>query len=328
MADLFEQLKREVAAHKPAIVFPESGEARVAEAVRRLAEEDIVRPILIARPEQLSAALADFAGQGKLIVRDPAQDRHIEQLAAALVERRSGKVDHLRAVEMLQDPCCYGTMLVYLNEADGLVSGAIHSTAATVRPALQLIKPRRGRQRISGAFLMVKGDERLWFADCGINMTPDAVTLAEITAESAEEARLFGIEPRIAMLSFSTKGSAAGAEIDKVTDALAIVRREHPELCIDGELQFDAAYVPEVGAKKAPGSPVAGRANVFIFPNLDAGNIAYKMVQRLGGYTAIGPILQGLNRPVNDLSRGCTADDVYKLALITGKQALSANARL
>ncbi|MFT8363632.1 MAG: phosphate acetyltransferase [Sporolactobacillus sp.] len=324
MADLFDELKRVVKAHHPVIVFPEYEDSRVLSAVKKLANERLIIPVLVAEPSQVDAETRTLVDKGLLQLRNPKCERDLPKMVEALVNRRNGKTDARQAEEWLADPCYFGTMLVYMNEADGLVSGAAHSTAETVRPALQIIKPQPGKKRISGAFILVKGEEELVFADCGINISPDSETLAEITIESAETAKSFGIDPCIAMLSFSTKGSAKGPEVDKVTRALALVQAQHPELLVDGELQFDAAYVAEVGQKKAPGSPVAGKANVFIFPNIDAGNIGYKMVQRLGGYTAVGPILQGLNKPVNDLSRGCSADDVYKLALITAKQAIMA----
>jgi len=211
-------------------------------------------------------------------------------------------------------------MLVYMNQANGLVSGAVNSTADTVRPALQIIKTKEGVKRTSGAFVMVRGDQRYVFADCAINIAPEADDLAEIASESAKTARLFDIEPRVAMLSFSTNGSAKSEETEKVTDALKLAKEKDPSLVIDGEFQFDAAFVPSIAEKKAPDSILKGDANVFIFPSLEAGNIGYKIAERLGGFEAVGPILQGLNQPVNDLSRGCNAEDVYKLALITAAQ--------
>ncbi|SFG24145.1 phosphate acetyltransferase [Sporolactobacillus nakayamae] len=324
MADLFERLKPEIKNGKPSIIFPESADERILEAVQTLAEEELIVPILIGKVEDASDALKKLADEKKVVFMHPETDENLQEMIDALVARRKGKTDEAKAAEWLKDPCYYGTMLVYMGKADGLVSGAAHSTAETVRPALQIIKSQPGKKRISGSFILVKGEKEFVFADCGINISPDSETLAEITIESAETAKMFGIDPKIALLSFSTKGSAKDPSIDKVTEAVKLVKEREPELVVDGELQFDAAYVPEVAAKKAPDSPIAGKANVFVFPNIDAGNIGYKMVQRLGGYTAIGPILQGLNKPVNDLSRGCIADDVYKLALITAKQALSA----
>lgn len=324
MADLFERLKPEIKKAKPSIIFPEADDERIREAVYALASEGLIVPILIGKPEESTEELRTLAAENKLRFLHPETDKDLQTKIDALVARRKGKTDAAQAAQWLSDPCYYGTMLVYLGEAEGLVSGAAHSTAETVRPALQIIKAQPGKKRISGSFILAKGDKEFVFADCGINISPDSETLAEIAIESAETAILFGIDPKIAMLSFSTKGSAKDPSIDKVTEAVKRVHEKAPDLAVDGELQFDAAYVPEVAAKKAPDSPIAGKANVFVFPNIDAGNIGYKMVQRLGGYTAVGPILQGLAKPVNDLSRGCSADDVYKLALITAKQALSA----
>lgn len=323
MADLFETLKAEVMDARPTIVFPESDDGRILEAVKKLAEEEVVRPILIGRSEGASETLRRLAGDNKLLFKSPETEPNMDRLIDALVARRKGKTDKEQAASWLKDPIYYGTMLVHMGEADGLVSGAAHSTADTVRPALQIIKSQPGKKRISGSFIMVKGEERLVFSDCAINISPDSATLAEIASETAETAKAFGIDPRVAMLSFSTRGSAEDPNVDKVTEAVRLVREQEPTLQVDGELQFDAAYVPSVAARKAPGSPLKGRANVFVFPSLEAGNIGYKMVQRLGGYDAIGPILQGLNKPVNDLSRGCSSEDVYKLAIITAKQALN-----
>jgi phosphate acetyltransferase len=223
----------------------------------------------------------------------------------------------------LLDENYFGTMLVYSNKADGLVSGAAHSTADTVRPALQIIKTKEGVRKTSGVFVMVREDEKYVFADCAINIAPDAQDLAEIAVESAKTARMFDIEPRVAMLSFSTKGSAKSPETEKVAAAVQEAKLRDPLLVLDGEFQFDAAFVPSVAEKKAPDSVIQGDANVFVFPSLEAGNIGYKIAQRLGNFEAVGPILQGLNRPVNDLSRGCNEEDVYKLSLITAAQALS-----
>ena len=244
-------------------------------------------------------------------------------MVASLVERRNGKMTEEEARQILKDDVNYfGVMLVHMGIVDGMVSGAIHSTAATVRPALQIIKTRPNVSRTSGAFLMVRGSDRYLFGDCAININPDAEGLAEIAINSAITAKMFGIDPKIAMLSYSTKGSGFGESVDKVVAATKIAHELRPDLEIDGELQFDAAFVPETAALKALGSKVAGQANVFIFPGIEAGNIGYKMAERLGGFAAVGPVLQGLNKPVNDLSRGCNADDVYKLTLITAAQAV------
>ena len=244
-------------------------------------------------------------------------------MVASFVERRKGKATEEHAREILLDENYFGTMLVYTNKADGLVSGAAHSTADTVRPALQIIKTKQGISKTSGVFIMAREEEKYVFADCAINIAPDSNDLAEIAIESAKTAEMFDIEPRVAMLSFSTKGSAKSEETEKVSNAVEEAKKRAPHLVVDGEFQFDAAFVPSVAKKKAPGSVLQGDANVFVFPSLEAGNIGYKIAQRLGNFDAVGPILQGLNAPVNDLSRGCNEDDVYKLALITAAQALA-----
>lgn len=246
----------------------------------------------------------------------------MDELIEAFVERRNGKVTREDAAKVLLDENYFGTMLVYLKKADGLVSGAAHSTADTVRPALQIIKTKPGIKKTSGVFIMVREEEKYVFADCAINIAPDSHDLAEIAVESAKTAQMFGMDPRVAMLSFSTKGSAVSPETTKVSDAVTIAKEMEPTLLVDGEFQFDAAFVPSVAASKAPNSDIKGDANVFVFPSLEAGNIGYKIAQRLGNFEAVGPILQGLNQPVNDLSRGCNAEDVYKLAIITAGQAL------
>ncbi|MEK1405796.1 phosphate acetyltransferase, partial [Limosilactobacillus fermentum] len=250
----------------------------------------------------------------------PAEDK--QAMHDALLERRNGKNTPEQVDQMLEDISYFATMLVYMGKVDGMVSGAVHATGDTVRPALQIIKTKPGSHRISGAFIMQKGEERYVFADCAINIELDAPTMAEVASQSAETAKLFGIDPKVAMLSFSTKGSAKGDMVTKVAEATKLAKEANPDLAIDGELQFDAAFVPSVGELKAPGSDVAGHANVFIFPSLEAGNIGYKIAQRFGGFEAIGPVLQGLNAPVADLSRGTDEEAVYKVALITAAQAL------
>ena len=242
----------------------------------------------------------------------------------SFVERRKGKATPEAARELLKDVTYFGTMMVYMGLADGLVSGAVHSTGDTVRPALQIIKTKPGVSRTSGAFIMINSDKskKYLFSDCAININPNAQELAEIAVESAKTAELFGIEPNVALLSFSTKGSAKSEEALKVAEAARIAKELAPNYNIDGELQFDAAFVPSVGKQKAPDSPVAGEATVFVFPEIQSGNIGYKIAQRFGNFEAIGPILQGLNKPISDLSRGCNEEDVYKLAIITANQAL------
>ena len=322
--DLFEELKVEVKEKHPSIVFPEGEDERVLKAAFRLKEENILEPIVLGkRSEVEETAKAISKDLNNINFIDPAEAKDIDEMAQVFFERRKGKItlEDAKAL-LLKDVNYFGTVLVYMKKADGLVSGAAHATSDTVRPALQIIKMKEGYKKTSGVFVMVKGAERYIFADCAINIAPDSNDIAETAILSNITAKSFGVDPKIALLSFSTKGSAKSDETEKVIKALEIVKERDASIAVDGELQFDAAFVPSVAEKKAKGSAIAGHANVFIFPSLEAGNIGYKIAQRLGGYDAIGPILQGLNSPVNDLSRGCNSDDVYKLALITAKQAL------
>ena len=240
----------------------------------------------------------------------------------AFVERRKGKVNEEQAADILKDNNYFGTMLVYMEKAKGLVSGAAHTTADTVRPALQIIKTKPEYKRCSGAFIMIRDDELYLMADCAINTDLDAEGLAEVAVVSNETAKQFCIDPKVAMLSFSSHGSASHERVTMVADAAKMAAERNPEMAVDGELQFDAAFIERVAAKKAPESKVAGHANVFIFPSIEAGNIGYKLAQYFGGFKAVGPILQGLNAPVNDLSRGCVEDEAYALAIITAAQAV------
>ncbi|WEV45567.1 phosphate acetyltransferase [Streptococcaceae bacterium ESL0687] len=323
--DLFESLKKKVYGKNIKIVFPEATDPRVLGAVNRLRAEGHIVPVLVGNKEEIAANFMDsgIINEG-YEAYDPKNCGRFEEFVQALMERRKGKITEAEARELLLDENYFGIMLVYMGVADGFVSGAIHSTADTVRPALQIIKTKPGISRTSGAFLLLRGrdQERYVFSDCAININPDAQTLADIAVASAETAKLFDIDPVVGMLSFSTKGSAKSPEVDKVVEATRLAQEARPDLAIDGELQFDAAYDASVGSLKAPESKVAGKATVFVFPDLESGNIGYKVAQRLGNYEAVGPILQGLNKPVSDLSRGCSTDEVYKLALITAAQTL------
>ncbi|MEF2292103.1 phosphate acetyltransferase [Virgibacillus dokdonensis] len=322
MSELFKQMQEKVSSQSKSIVFPEGTDERILTAASQLAATKVLMPILLGDKvgikQQAQKAGVDVS-QCKII--DPKDFAEFDLMVETFVERRKGKATKEDAEKILLDENYFGTMLVYMNQADGLVSGAVHSTADTVRPALQIIKTKEGVKKTSGAFVMVRGDEKYVFADCAINIEPDSQDLAEIAVESANTAQLFGIDPRVAMLSFSTKGSAKSDETERVVEALQIAKEKNPSLVIDGEFQFDAAFVPSVAAKKAPGAVLQGDANVFVFPSLEAGNIGYKIAQRLGEFEAVGPVLQGLNKPVNDLSRGCNAEDVYNLAVITAAQA-------
>lgn len=321
--EVFESLKASLVGKNARIVLPEGEEPRILQATKRLVKETEVVPVLLGNPAKIKIYLEIEGIMDGYEVIDPQQYPQFEDMVVALVERRKGKMSEEEARQvLLEDVNYFGVMLVYMGLVDGMVSGATHSTAATVRPALQIIKTRPNVTRTSGAFLMTRGSERYLFGDCAININPDAEDLAEIAINSAITAKMFGIEPKIAMLSYSSKGSGFGENVDKVVAATQRAHELRPDLEIDGELQFDAAFHPETAALKAPGSKVAGRATVFIFPSIEAGNIGYKIAERLGGFSAVGPVLQGLNKPVNDLSRGCNPDDVYKLTLITAAQAV------
>ncbi len=323
--ELFDEIAAKVKGTGKTIVFPEGEDKRILGAAVRLQNDGLIKPILLGTRAEIEKTAKDNGFDiADLTIIDPTEYPEADKKAMfdALLERRKGKNTPEQIEEMLKDVSYFGTMLVYMGKADGMVSGAVHSTGSTVRPALQIVKTKPGVHRISGAFLMIKGDQRYIFADCAINIELDAPTMAEVAVQSAKTAKLFGIDPKVALLSFSTKGSAKGDMVTKVADATAKVHEMDPDLPADGELQFDAAFVPAVGELKAPGSKVAGHANVFIFPSLEAGNIGYKIAQRFGGFTAVGPILQGLNAPIADLSRGCSEDDAYKVALITAAQAL------
>lgn len=324
MSDLFTSIKQQVAGKGIRIVLPEGKDERIVGAASALAKEGAVTPILLGQKDEIEEA-AKKAGVSvaSIEVKTPETDPLFDELVEAFVERRKGKATEEDARKMLKDPNYFGTMLVYTGKADGLVSGAIHSTGDTVRPALQIIKTKPGISKVAGAMIMVRDAERYLFSDVAINIAPEAADLAENAVVSAETAQIFGIEPRVAMLSFSTKGSAKSAETEKVIEATKLAKEKAPELTLDGEFQFDAAFVPTVAAQKAPDSVLKGDANVFIFPSLEAGNIGYKIAQRLGKFEAVGPILQGLNAPVNDLSRGCNTQDVYNLSLITAAQAVN-----
>ena len=323
--ELFESLKQKIQGKQIKVVFPEGNDERVVKAASRLAQDDLVRPVILGSNDEVSKVATNLGvnldGVEVVDYLNQPQDV-IDQMVAAIVERRKGKPDEDKARQWLNDPNYFGTTMVYLDKVDGMVSGANHPTGDTVRPALQIIKTKPGVKLISGSFIMQRGDERYLFADCAINIELDAPSMAEVAVESAKVAKTFDIDPKVALLSFSTKGSAKGDMVTKVQEATKLANEMAPELPIDGEMQFDAAFVPEVGEKKAPGSKVAGHANVFIFPELQSGNIGYKIAQRFGGFEAIGPILQGLNKPVSDLSRGSNEEDIYKVAIITAAQSL------
>ncbi len=313
------------------IVFTEGHDARILEATARLVEGGFLTPILIGNVDEVkaNAAKGGFNIEGVEII-DPAQYAGMDDMVAKMVELRKGKMSPEECKALLLKGNYFGTMLVKMGYADSLLGGATYSTADTVRPALQLVKTKKGANLVSSCFILVRGDEKIAMGDCAINLSYEdtldkegnvvvsaARKLAEVAVETAKTAKVFGIDPKVAMLSFSTNGSGKGATVKLSHDATIEAKAIAPDMAIDGEMQFDAAVAPEVGQLKFPGSPVAGYANTFIFPCIEAGNIGYKIAQRLGGYEAYGPILQGLNAPINDLSRGCNADEVYKMAIIT-----------
>src|SRR5699024_137945 len=325
---LLDVLQEKLSGKNVKIVLPEGEDERVLTAATQLQSTDYVTPVLLGNEANVNALAKDKGLDiSNLEIIDPETSDLKQELVTAFVERRKGKATEAQAQEMLKDVNYFGTMLVYTGKAEGLVSGAAHSTGDTVRPALQIIKTKPGVTKTSGIFFMIKGEEQYIFGDCAINPTLEAQDLAEIAVESAKSAQSFGMSPRVAMLSFSTKGSAKSDDVEKVSNAVALAQEkvetdQLKDVGIDGEFQFDAAIVPEVAKKKAPDAQIQGDANVFIFPSLEAGNIGYKIAQRLGGYDAVGPVLQGLNSPVNDLSRGCSIEDVYNLSIITAAQTL------
>ncbi|WP_165329407.1 phosphate acetyltransferase [Streptococcus tangpeifui] len=322
---LFGELRSKIAGKGIKIVFPEGNDERVVRAAARLKFEGLVDPIILGEAEQVKNLLKrlGFADQNYTII-NPDTYADFAKMKELFLEIRKEKATAEDADRFLRDVNYFGVMLVKMGLADGMVSGAIHSTADTVRPALQIIKTKPGISRTSGVFLMNRENtsERYIFADCAINIDPSPQELAEIAVNTADTAKIFDLDPKIALLSFSTKGSAKAPQAEKVQEATKLAKDLAPELALDGELQFDAAFVPETAAIKAPDSNIAGHANVFIFPDLQSGNLGYKIAQRLGMFDAIGPILQGLNMPVNDLSRGSSAEDIYKLAIITAAQAV------
>ena len=299
-------------------VFPEGPDPRILEATARLKKDGFLTPVLVGNVDEVKAAAAagSFDIEGVEII-DPATYPEMDAMVEKMVELRKGKMSAEDCRKALMQSNYFGTMLVKMGKADALLGGATYSTADTVRPALQLSKTKPGNKIVSSCFIMVRDEEMRAMGDCAINITTDEDQLVEIAIETARTAATFGIDPKVAMLSYSTLGSGAGPDVDKVRNATAKIKELAPELKIDGELQFDAAVSPVVAKTKCKGSPVAGQANTFIFPEIQSGNIGYKIAQRLGGFDAYGPILQGLNAPINDLSRGCNAEEVYTMAIIT-----------
>ena len=320
---MFGQLIEKLKKDPKRIVFTEGTDPRILEASARLLSGTFLTPVLVGKVDEVQKAAEDngFNIRGAEIL-DPATFDHMEEMVAKMVELRKGKMTEDECRKLLQSGNYFGTMLVKLGFADCLLGGATYSTADTVRPALQIIKTKPGYKIVSSCFIMVRpgatgGNEVLAMGDCAINIEPNEDELVEITTEVAHCARIFGVDPKVALLAYSTKGSGKGAIVDKMRNATEKVLATNPDFDVDGELQFDAAVSPKVAETKCPESKVAGQANTFIFPDIAAGNIGYKIAQRLGGFDAYGPILLGLNAPINDLSRGCNAQEVYSMAIIT-----------
>ena len=331
---LLEEIKAKAAARKKTIVLCEGEDKRVIEAAAKITKEGIAKIVLIGNEEECKKVAPEVDLTGVTLI-DPLTSEKTAAYANILYEARKAKgMTEEQAKEQAKDRTMFGALMLKAGDVDGYVSGACHSTANTLRPGLQVVKTAPGIKTVSSCFIMIapEGENKYnpdgvaVFADCAINIEPDAQQLADIAVSSAKTAKaIAGIEPRVAMLSFSTKGSGNDDKffksVPKVQEATALAKEMAPDLALDGEFQFDAAVAPEVGQLKAPGSKVAGHANVFVFPNINAGNIGYKIAQRFGGYMAIGPVCQGFARPLNDLSRGCNVEDIVATVAVTALQA-------
>lgn len=315
------ELVKKATAAKKRIVLPEGDEPRTVEAASICQSRGIAQCVLLAKEENVKKVAKErgVTLPDGIEIIDPAT--LVDKYVAPMVERRRGKLDEAGAKEQLQDSVVLGTMMLQMGDVDGLVSGAVHTTANTIRPAFQLIKTAPEYSLVSSVFFMLLPEQVVAYADCAVNPNPNSDELAEIAIQTADSAKAFGIVPKIAMISYSTGTSGAGVDVDLVVKATEIVRERRPDLAVDGPLQYDAATVPSVAKSKAPNSPVAGQANVFIFPSLSVGNALYKAVQRSANVLSVGPMLQGLNKPVNDLSRGALVDDIVYTIALTAIQA-------
>jgi len=331
--DLIQDIISRAKANRQRIVLPEGTEERTIKAADRLVADGIADIILMGDPSEISLLSKNYglSNISKATIIDPTANYAKKQdyVNLLLALRKSKGLTEEQAAKLVEDPLYLSCLMIKAGDADGEIAGARNTTGNVLRPALQIIKTMKGISCVSGAFLMFLKDKSygddgiMVFADCAVLPNPTAAELAQIAVSTAHTARtLVGVEPRVAMLSFSTKGSAQHEMVDKVVEATRLAREMAPDLQIDGELQADAALVPKVAAQKAPGSTVAGKANVLVFPSLETGNISYKLVQRLAGAEAVGPVLQGMAAPVNDLSRGCSVDDVYKMVAIAANQAI------
>lgn len=322
---VFKNLINNLKQQNKKIVFPEGEDLRVLTACSKLANQEILTPVILgdkvkidklAQENKLDISKIEFIDMNNY----PEKEAMVQQM----LELRKGKMTEDDVRKALEKGNYFGTMLVKMGYAHGLLGGATYSTADTVRPALQLVKTKPGTKIVSSSFVLVRKrkqkEEKYIFADCAINLHPSEDDLVEIAIQSAETARVFGLDPKVAMLSYSTLGSGKGDDVDAVRNATQKLKYRKLDFDVDGELQFDAAFSSSTAKIKAPNSSVAGHANIFVFPDINSGNIGYKIAQRLGDFEALGPILQGLNAPINDLSRGCCVEDVYKMAIITANQ--------
>lgn len=321
---IIDDLKKKIEGKNKVLVLPEGDDIRILKAAVRLNNENLCKPLLLGEKEIIEKLAKDNnLDINGISILNPIEDKEFDNNVNKMFELRKGKNTLEECNKLLKGRNYYAIMLLYNGEADAALGGATYSTADTIRPALQIIKTKEGCKIVSSCFAMLKENSpTLIFADCAVNVNPNSEQLCDIAVSSVETARLFGVEPNVAFLSFSTKGSASSEEVSKVSDAVKLMDSRNVDFNYDGELQFDAAYDKDTGNKKAPGSTVAGKANVFIFPDLQSGNIGYKIAQRLGGYEAVGPILQGVKMPVNDLSRGCNEEEVYKMAILSVSQSL------
>lgn len=324
---MFNQLINNIKGKNKKIVFPEGNDVRILKACRKLVDNNILKPIILGDLKEIKkiAKKEDISLKG-IKHLDQKKYKKFDEMFKLMYELRKNKMTKEEVKKHLNEPNYFGTMLVKMKEANGLVGGALYKTSDILRPALQLIKTKPGHTLVSSSFLMLKDsgkqtEEKYMFADCALNLFPSEDEIVDIAIQTAETAKLFGINPKVALLSYSTLCSGKGESVDKMRNAAHKLKYRNLDFECDGELQFDAALSSSVAKIKAPNSLVAGHANVFVFPDINAGNIGYKIAQRLGGYEALGPICQGINAPINDLSRGCSAEDVYKIAIITANQS-------